>query len=149
MSWLTDLWTNATTGWGEAVNELTATLGEGVEQTGVELMDWVTGRGSTATLNEALQATRETTGAIRTAGGARPYFETQQASMPGGMEAPMGEMDDTMAEQFANMSGVPAGGQMELTPLQQAADRTLNALLYEPEADGTHGTEMRHQEFEL
>ena len=99
---MSDLWNQLTSGWGEAFNELVATgreaatgINQSLQETGVELMDWATGRGATAEVNQALENTRDTTTAIREAGGAQSYFEG------------LGEMDPELGERFANAGGLP------------------------------------------
>ena len=61
---MSDLFGQLTSGWGEAFRDVGTLIREGVsgvgasiQETGVELMDWATGRGSTAEVNRALQAT--------------------------------------------------------------------------------------------
>ena len=123
---MSDLFSQLTSGWGEAWNELVATGASALQDTGVELMDWATGRGSSAEVNQALQTTRETTTAIRDAGGAQNYFE----------QGTMGELEPELAERFSNAGGLPAPD-LELTPIGRSLTETLHEL---PEMDGLHGT---------
>ena len=91
------------TDWGPAVGELTdigrQALGEGVElaQRGVSTVQGWFGDAVT----EARQATLETTSEIRGAGGARAFFENR-ADTGMGASSTLGEMDDALAERFAN-----------------------------------------------
>ena len=137
------------TDWGPAVGELTdigrQALGEGVElaQRGVSsARAWVFGDPVT----EARQATLETTSDIRGAGGARAYFETQ-ADTSMGVSSTLGEMDDALAERFAN-------SQLELqnlhpNPVWEPQDPLMGVLQEQPALDGVANTLDLNNEADL
>ena len=136
------------TDWGPAVGELTdmgrQALGEGVElaQRGMSTVQGWFGDAVT----EARQATRETTEQIRGAGGARAYFETQ-TDTDMGLGSTLGEMDDALAERFAN-------SQLELqnlhpTPVWEPQDPLMGVLQEDPALDGVANTLDLNNEADL